>query len=120
MKKLSIAIALMIGLSSFAFANEGEKKSSKKKAQKEMAAKAFKADVMVYKSAKFALHFKNGTDQKVKVTVTDNFGNVFYNDKIKNIEHLSKTYKMDEFPKGEYNVEVTNGYSTITKQIQIR
>lgn len=118
MKKLSIALALVIGLSTAAFANDGEKKKDKE--EKASPTAAFQADIMVYKTAKFALHFKNGAEEKIKVVVTDDAGKVIYRDYIKNTENLSKTYKMDEFPTGNYSISVTSGMETITKEISVK
>ncbi len=115
MKKLSIAIALVIGLSTAAFAHEGEKPVNEKPA-----ATAFKADIMVYKNAKFALHFKNGGTEKVQVTVINQNGKVLFKEQIRQIEHLSKTYKLDEFPAGTYQIEVSNGETKILKEVQVK
>ena len=119
MKNLAITFALFIGLATSVFATDGEKDKDQIIETISYAEEGFRADLMVFKTAKFALHFKDGVDQKLYVRLTDEDGNVLHYDRIRKIENLSKTYQLDNFPAGTYKIEVNNGSTILQKEIEV-
>lgn len=120
MKKLLVTFAI---IGAFVFASSAQELalSTQPAAVEASPKKAFKADVMVYKLPKFALHYKNGGDKKITVSVYNEYGREVFTEKIKNIENLSKTYKLRRFPEGTYTVKVmADGEEALQKEIAIK
>ena len=117
-------IAISFSFSSFAFSGdtEGEKKRTRKEKKEASAAaapKVYKASINQRKGDLVAVHFMKLPGQKVTITIKDESGKTLYSESVKKYNQMIKKYDLNEFPAGEYKVEINNGSEKLIKKVTL-
>jgi hypothetical protein len=75
--------------------------------------------VRVLDAENFAIYMKQITDQKLRVTIKDEAGQVLYNKTIRKSNSFKRKMNLKELPKGQYTLEIRDHIGTLSYPITL-
>ena len=110
-----IVFAVLLGCVCFA-AQAGNGKKGKDATDMKM---PYSAAINLHRGNVVAVQFTKPSAQKVTVTIKDQNGKVIKYERLQKHDIMVKKYALADFPKGSYQVEVSNGRQTLQKAITL-
>jgi len=79
----------------------------------------YSAAINMHRGNVVAVQFTKPSDQKVTVTIKDATGKIVKYERLSKHNIMVKKYALADFPKGDYQIEVSNGAESLQKSIML-